>query len=88
MLAGPKMLVPRPEMIRADGANDGEKPARWCQHEGGWDPEVVEGNRDAEGFEVIPNRSIVERYIATSPGSVAIADSPTITCERCRPARS
>lgn len=51
----------RLKKIWADGAYGGEPFAKWCQDEGGWDLEVVEPNREAEGFEVIPKRWIVER---------------------------
>jgi putative transposase len=61
LLARLKPLAPRLKKIWADGAYGGEPLAKWCQEEGGWDLEVVEPNREAEGFEVIPKRWIVER---------------------------
>lgn len=64
MLAGLKPLVPRLKKIWADGAYGGEPLTEWCQIEGGWELEVVERNQDAEGFEVIPKRWIVERTLS------------------------
>ncbi len=64
LLVGLKPLTPRLEKIWADGAYSGEPLARWCQEEGGWDLEVVERDREAKGFEVIPKRWIVERTLS------------------------
>jgi putative transposase len=61
LLAGLKSLMPRLKKIWADGAYGGESLAGWCRKEGGWNLEIVERNPDAEGFEVIPKRWIVER---------------------------
>ena len=61
LLAGLKPLVPRLKKIWADGAYSGEGLARWCEKEGGWELEVVERNREAQGFKVLPKRWIVER---------------------------
>ena len=61
LLAGLKPLVPRLKKIWADGAYSGKDLANWCQERGGWKLEVVERNREAEGFEVLPKRWIVER---------------------------
>ena len=47
--------------IWADGAYSGEELARWCEERGGWKLEIVERDREAEGFEVLPKRWIVER---------------------------
>jgi|SRR5215217_706219 len=63
LLAGLKPLVPRLKKIWADRAYGGEPLARWCREEGGWDLEIVEPNREAEGFKVIPKRWIVERTL-------------------------
>lgn len=65
-MSGLKTLVPRLEKIWASfaGAYGGEPLARWCREEGGWELEIVERNREAEGFEVIPKRWIVERTIS------------------------
>ena len=60
LLAGLKLLVPRLEKIWADGAYSGEELARWCDKEGGWELEVVDRNRGAQGFKVLPKRWIVE----------------------------
>ena len=61
MLAGLKPLVPRLKKIWADGAYSGKDLANWCQERGGWKLEVVERDREAEGFEVLSKRWIVER---------------------------
>src|SRR5215203_3685080 len=61
LLAGLKPLVPRLKKIWADGAYSGEELARWCEEEGGWQLEVVERNREAQGFKILPKRWIVER---------------------------
>ena len=61
LLAGRKLLLARLKKIWADGAYSGEPLAKWCREEGGWELEVVERDREAEGFEVIPKRWIVER---------------------------
>lgn len=64
LLAGLKPLVPRLKKIWADGAYSGEPLKKWCREEGGWELEIVERDREAEGFEVIPKRWIVERTIS------------------------
>jgi putative transposase len=64
LLSGLKPLVPRLKKIWADGAYGGEPLAQWCREEGGWDLEIVERDREAGGFEVIPKRWIVERTIS------------------------
>jgi putative transposase len=61
LLAGLKPLVPRLKKIWADGAYGGEPLAQWCREQGCWDLEVVERDREVEGFEVVPKRWIVER---------------------------
>ena len=61
MLAGLKPLVPRLKKIWADGAYSGKDLANWCQERDGWKLEVVKRDREAEGFEVLPKRWIVER---------------------------
>jgi putative transposase len=61
LLAGLKPLVPRLKKIWADGAYGGEPLANWCRVEGGWELEVVERDKEAKGFEVLPKRWIVER---------------------------
>ena len=61
LLAGLKLLVPRLKKIWADRAYSGEELARWCEEERGWELEVVERNRGAQGFKVLPRRWIVER---------------------------
>ena len=62
LLAGMKALLPRLKKIWADGAYTGEKLARWCKEQGGWELEIVErSSADTEGFAVLPHRWIVER---------------------------
>jgi putative transposase len=61
LLAGMKALLPRLKKIWADGAYTGEKLARWCKEQGGWELEIVERSADTEGFAVLPHRWIVER---------------------------
>ncbi len=61
LLVGLKPLVPRLRKIWADGAYGGEKLAKWCKQQGGWELEVVERDREVEGFRVLAKRWIVER---------------------------
>src|ERR687885_1690671 len=61
LLAGLKALLPRLKKIWADGAYTGEKLAGWLEEQGGWKLEIVERDREARGFEVLPKRWIVER---------------------------
>jgi putative transposase len=61
LLAGMKALLPRLKNIWADGAYTGEKLARWCKEQGGWELEIVERSADTEGFALLPHRWIVER---------------------------
>src|SRR5919199_548091 len=61
LLAGLKPFVPRLKKIWADGAYAGEKLAGWLEQQGGWELEIVERDREAKGFEVLPKRWIVER---------------------------
>ena len=61
LLVGLNPLVPRLKKIWADGAYSGEELARWCEERGGWKLEIVERDREAEGFEVLPKRWMVER---------------------------
>jgi putative transposase len=64
-LAGIKALVPRLKKIWADGAYTGEKLARWCKQQGGWELEIVErsSSADTEGFAVLAHRWMVERTL-------------------------
>jgi putative transposase len=39
----------------------GEQLAGWLEEQGGWELEIVERDREAKGFEVLPKRWIVER---------------------------
>jgi putative transposase len=64
LLAGLKPLLPRLKKIWADGAYSGDPLSQWCQQEGSWELEIVERDREATGFEVIPKRWIVERTIS------------------------
>ena len=61
LLAGLKPFVPCLKKIWADGAYAGEKLASWLEEQGGWKLEIVERDREAKGFEVLPKRWIVER---------------------------
>jgi putative transposase len=61
LLAGLKPFVPRLKKIWADRAYAGEKLAGWLEEQGGWELEIVERDREAKGFEVLPKRWIVER---------------------------
>lgn len=61
LLAGLKPLMPRLKKIWADGAYSGKVLAKWCEEQGGWELEVVERDKEAKGFEVVPKRWIVER---------------------------
>lgn len=61
LLVGLKPLMPRLRKIWADGAYGGEKLAKWCEQQGGWELEVVERDREVEGFRVLAKRWIVER---------------------------
>jgi putative transposase len=66
LLSGLKALLPSLKKIWADGAYTGEKLARWCKEQGGWELQIVErssssSSTDTEGFAVLPRRWIVER---------------------------
>jgi putative transposase len=61
LLAGLGPLLPRLRKIWADGAYSGKELAKWCEEREGSDLEVVERDREAKGFEVVPKRWIVER---------------------------
>ena len=61
MLAELKPLVPRLKKIWDDDAFSGKELAKWCEEQGGWEVEIVERDKEAKGFEVLPKRWIVER---------------------------
>jgi putative transposase len=61
LLSGLGPLVPRLKKIWVDGAYSGKELAKWCEEQGGWELEVVERDKEAKGFEVLPKRWIVER---------------------------
>jgi putative transposase len=64
LLARLKTLLPRLKKIWADGAYTGEKLARWCKEQGGWELAIVKrSSADTEGFTVLPHRWIVERTL-------------------------
>jgi putative transposase len=63
LLAGLKPLVPRLKKLWADGAYSGKELAKWCDEQGGWELEIVERDKEAEGFEVVAKRWIVERTL-------------------------
>ena len=64
MLAGVNPLVPCLKKIWADGAYSGEELAGWREQRGGWKRKIVERDREAEGFERVPKRWIVERIFS------------------------
>ena len=84
LLAGLGPLVPRLKKIWADGAYSGKELAKWCEEQGGWELEVVERDKEAKGFEVLPKRWIVERTLG---GCGGIGASLRTTSGRCRPAK-
>lgn len=61
LLAGLQRLVPRLELIWADGAYGGKDLADWCEQQGGWRLEIVKRSGGYGGFEVVPRRWVVER---------------------------
>jgi putative transposase len=61
LLAGLGPLVPRLKKIWANSAYSGKELAKWCEEQGEWELEIVERHKEAEGFEVLPKRWIVER---------------------------
>lgn len=61
LLTAVNPLVPCLKKIWADGAYSGEELAGWCEEQGGWKLDIVERDQEAEGFEVLPKRWIVER---------------------------
>ncbi len=61
LLAGLGPLAPRLKKIWADGAYSGTELADWCEEQGGWELEIVERDKEAKGFKVLPKRWIVER---------------------------
>ena len=61
MLARLKPLVPRLKKIWADDTFSGRELAKWCEEQGGWEVEIVERDKEAKGFKVLPKRWIVER---------------------------
>ncbi len=64
LLAGLAPLMPRLELIWADGAYAGEKLRAWCEEQTGWRLEVVPRNTGSSTFEVLPRRWVVERSFA------------------------
>jgi putative transposase len=53
--------MPRLKKIWMDGSYSSNELAKWCEQHGGWELEIVERDREAECFEVVPKRWIVER---------------------------
>jgi transposase len=53
------------EKIWADGAYAGERLAGWLEEQGGWESEIVERDREARDFEVLPKLWIVERTFSS-----------------------
>jgi putative transposase len=64
LLAGLNPLMPRLKKICAHGAYSGEELRRWCEEWSRWKIEIVERDREAEGFEVLAKRWIVERTVS------------------------
>jgi putative transposase len=65
LLAGLALLMPRLELVWADGAYDaGEKLRAWCEEQTGWRLEVVPREPGSSTFEVLPRRWVVERSFA------------------------
>ena len=60
LLAGLKPLMPRLDLIWADGAYGGKELADWCEQQGGWRLKIVRRGGSC-GFEVLPRRWVVER---------------------------
>jgi len=63
LLARLASLMPRLELIWADGAYAGEKLRQWCEEWTGWRLEVVKRNPEHSTFEALPRRWVVERSI-------------------------
>ena len=61
LLAGLKPLVPRLNLIWADGAYGGKGLADWCEQQGGWRLKIVKRSGGSGGFEVVSRRWVVER---------------------------
>ncbi len=68
LLAGLKPLVPRlkkpsEEDLGGRSLQRYKELAKWCDEQGGWELEIVERDKEAEGFEVVAKRWIVERTL-------------------------
>jgi transposase len=61
LFAGLNLFVPHLKKIWADGAYDGKELERWLEQRDGWELEVIERDREAEGLRVLPRRWVVER---------------------------
>jgi putative transposase len=61
LLGGIAFFVPRLKTIWADAASRGKELADWCQQQGGWELEVAEREPGTQGFQVQPQRWVVER---------------------------
>jgi putative transposase len=64
LLAGLAPLMPRLELIWADGAYAGRKLRAWCEEHTGWRLEVVPRDTGNSTFEALPRRWVVERSFA------------------------
>ena len=64
LLAGLAPLMPRLELVWADGTYAGEELGRWCEEHTGWLLEVVPRSIGCSTFAVLPRRWVVERSIA------------------------
>jgi putative transposase len=61
LFAGLSLFVPHLKKIWADGAYGGKELERWLEQRDGWELEVIERDREAEGLRVLPRRWVVER---------------------------
>jgi len=88
LLAWLKPLVPCLKKIWADGAYGGKELAKWCEEQGRWELEIVERDKEAKGFEVLPKRWIMERTFGWLRRNRCLAkDYEREVRTRCRPAR-
>ena len=53
--------APPEEDLGRRRVQSGKEFAKWCEEQGGWELEVIERDKEAKGFEVLPKRWIVER---------------------------
>jgi putative transposase len=70
LLTGLKPLVPRLDLIWADGAYGGKGLADWCERQGGWRLEIVKRGGGSGGFKILPRRWVVERTFSCPDATV------------------